>query len=98
MSDLWQNWSGSVRCVPAQVVYPTSQEEIVQIVKDCRAKNRGLRVVGSGHSFTRLVETSGVLMSLDKYSGVEAFDRENLQATVRAGTKIKALGDALFNH
>ncbi len=98
MGNTWQNWSGSVECVPTKIVYPASQEEIIAIVKDCRAQNIGLRVVGNGHSFMPLVKTDGVLMSLDKYSGIEVVDREKKQATVRAGTKIKLLGESLFVH
>ncbi len=94
----WQNWSGSVQCTPAAIRYPVSQEEIVQLVKECRANNQGLRVVGTGHSFTPLVQTNGILLSLDKYAEVVQVDKEKMEATVLAGTKIKALGEALFEY
>jgi len=96
MTLKWQNWSGSVECDPAAIKYPTSQNEIIEIVKECQAKKLKIRVVGSGHSFTPLVQTSGVLVNLDFYSGVETIDQEKMQATVLAGTKIKELGELLF--
>lgn len=98
MSRNWQNWSGVVKFSPAEIRTPSSLDEIVQIVKDCHITGRKLRVVGSGHSFTRLVETDSVLLSLDAYTGLESVDREVCTATVRAGTKIKALGELLYQH
>lgn len=97
MSKQWQNWSGSVSCSPTKIVYPSSEREIVSLVKECRTKNLKLRVVGSGHSFTPLVKTNDYLLSLDKYSGIEKIDKDKQQVTVRIGMKIKALGEALFH-
>ncbi|MBJ8193316.1 FAD-binding protein, partial [Bacillus cereus] len=73
---VWRNWSGLVRSVPRSIVYPASVEEVVAIVKSCAAEGRKLRVVGSGHSFTRLVQTDDVLVSLDQLQGVIAVDQE----------------------
>jgi FAD/FMN-containing dehydrogenase len=56
-----------------------------------------VRVVGSGHSFTALGETNGTLISLDTMQGVVSTDATALTATVRAGTKIHALGRPLFD-
>lgn len=94
----WQNWSGAVQFTPAQVHTPSTLDQIVTIVKKCAAEGVKLRVVGAGHSFTPLVQTDGVLLSLDNYSGLEAIDREACTAKVKAGTRIKALGDLLFEH
>jgi FAD-linked oxidoreductase len=94
----WSNWSESVACQPAAIRYPQSLDEIVAIVNECRRQRRGLRVVGSGHSFTPLVATDGVLLSLDRYSGLEQIDVAAGTATVRGGTKIKALGELLSQH
>ncbi|MBA3471293.1 MAG: FAD-binding protein [Herpetosiphonaceae bacterium] len=94
----WSNWSASVTCQPMVIRYPQSLDEIVAIVNECRQQGRGLRVVGSGHSFTPLVATDGVLISLDHYSGLEQIDVAAGTATVRGGTKIKALGTLLSRH
>src|SRR6187402_2309711 len=87
MPPTWSNWSESVACQPAAIRYPQSLEEMVAIVNECRRAGRGLRVVGSGHSFTPLVATDGVLISLDRYSGLEQIDVAGRTATVRGGTK-----------
>ena len=62
---LWQNWSGSVTSRPSAIRTPSTLDEIVAIVHECRAANRTLRVVGAGHSFTPLVATEAILVSLD---------------------------------
>ncbi|MGH9829055.1 MAG: D-arabinono-1,4-lactone oxidase, partial [Blastocatellia bacterium] len=92
----WQNWSGSVSCSPAKIAKPSTLDELVQLVRDAARESRSLRVFGAGHSFTRLVETDQVLVSLDNLTGVESADPESGRATVWAGTRLKDLGEALF--
>ncbi|CAH0118143.1 L-gulono-1,4-lactone dehydrogenase [Paenibacillus sp. CECT 9249] len=94
----WQNWSGSVSSTPSGVAYPRSVEEVVSLVKQCAAKGTRLRVVGSGHSFTGLVQTDELMVSLDLLQGVESVDMDEGTAIVWAGTKLKRLGEELFEH
>jgi FAD-linked oxidoreductase len=98
MRATWSNWSGSVTASPAAIRYPTSVSEIIAIVQECRERGCGMRVVGAGHSFTPLAWTDGVLISLDRHTGLEHVDPVRAQAIVRAGTQIKALGELLFTH
>ncbi len=97
-STNWSNWSGSVQCTPKEILTPSSQEEILHIIRDCANQKSTIRVVGSGHSFTGLVGTQGTLISLDLYQGVDSTDAENNEATVLAGTKLKWLGETLLNN
>ncbi len=96
MSLAWSNWAGSVRCEPAGLPRPASEEEIAALVVRAGEEGRRLRIVGSGHSFTPLVATPGYVASLDAFSGVESHDGAALEATVRAGTKLHDLGGALL--
>src|SRR5690242_8982221 len=98
MGAIWSNWSGSVSASPAEIRHPASVEEISAIVRECRERGCGLRVAGAGHSFTPLAWTNGVLISLDRFAGLEQVDRAAARATARAGTQIKALGEQLFAH
>ncbi len=95
MATPWRNWAGTVAASPAAIHYPASEAAIQEVVRAARAAGQGLRVVGSGHSFTPLVATGGTLASLEHYTGVERIDQAARQATVRAGTPIRALGAAL---
>ena len=92
----WHNWSGSVQCKPQQVAKPASIDALVQIIKACSSDNRHVRVVGSGHSFTPLVQTNDVLMSLEHIQGIEEIDTESNTVTVLAGTPLNTLGEVLY--
>ncbi|MEM9930463.1 MAG: D-arabinono-1,4-lactone oxidase, partial [Bacteroidota bacterium] len=65
------------------------------VLKAANERQR-VRLIGSGHSFTELCTTNDVLISLDHYQGIISADKEQLQATVKAGTKLKLLGALLF--
>jgi len=95
-AKIWKNWSGLVQFKPNKVQYPASHNDIVQLVKKSAAKNERIRVIGSGHSWNPLYETDQTLVSLDDYQGIESVDREKMQVRVYAGTKIKKLGELLF--
>src|SRR5690606_31289266 len=94
----WKNWSGSARFRPKRILYPASVEEVAGIIRQAADENKSIRVVGSGHSFTPRVETNGILLSLDRFRGLEAVDKERRLVTVRAGTKLKELGELLHGH
>lgn len=98
MATTWRNWSGSVTARPEAIRYPTTLDEVVAIVREARARGATVRAVGAGHSFTPLAQTDGVLVSLARYAGLEAVDPAARQATVRAGTTIRALGELLRAH
>ncbi len=93
----WHNWSGSVVGTPWQFVLPGSMSELAQRVKTYARDGRRVRVVGSGHSFTPLVQTDDVLMSLDGLQGIESVDTERGTVTVLGGTKLKRLGEELLS-
>lgn len=94
-STTWQSWSGRIRCTPSEIVLPTCEDEIVAAVRAAERARRTLRVCGSGHSFTPLVATDGVLLELDGWQGVESSDAAACRATIRAGSKIASLGEEL---
>lgn len=88
---LWSNWAGNAHSYPAERVAPASEADLITAM----GGPKPIRPVGSGHSFTALVPTEGTLLSLDRLSGLVSHDPAALTATVRAGTKLSALGPAL---
>jgi FAD-linked oxidoreductase len=92
----WQNWSGSVRGRPREIVKPGSIDDLARLVGTYGRDGRHMRVVGAGHSFTPLAQTDDVLFSLDQLQGIESVDAERQTVTVLAGTRLKALGEALL--
>jgi hypothetical protein len=89
---IFRNWGRGFRYRPQQFVQPTTEDEIVDLVK----KSQKLRVVGSGHSFNEGVVSEGALVSLDRYSGVVWKDLEKKQLAVKGGTRVRDISKALL--
>ncbi len=92
----WRNWSGSVDFKPREVATPRSVDELARTVAEYARTGRHMRVTGSGHSFTPLVRTDDVLLSMAGLSGITAVNAERGTVTVLGGTPLKKLGDDLL--
>ncbi|WP_374320010.1 D-arabinono-1,4-lactone oxidase [Aquabacterium sp.] len=88
----WHNWSGVQQATPAALPTPANEAELVQLMRTTQGE---IRAVGSGHSFTALVPTSGAIVSLDRLSGVIAVDKAAMTATVHGGTRLGVLSREL---
>lgn len=88
---LWSNWAGNAHAYPAKRAAPADEAELIASMDGAKP----IRPVGSGHSFTALVPTEGTLLSLDRLAGLVRHDAAARTATVRAGTKLSALGPLL---
>ncbi|KAH8894177.1 faD-linked oxidoreductase [Thozetella sp. PMI_491] len=89
----WRNWSKAFRFTPQRFAAPASLNELQQLIRAVAARKGKLRVIGSGHSFTPLVETTDTLLSLEALHGIERVDGDI--ARIRAGTTLKRLGSEL---
>ncbi|WP_043733651.1 D-arabinono-1,4-lactone oxidase [Streptomyces zinciresistens] len=91
----WRNWGGNVVVRPAREVAPASVEELAEAIR--RAAEDGLKVkaAGSGHSFTSVAATDGVLIRPHLLTGIRRIDRAAMTVTVEAGTPLKRLNLAL---
>ncbi|WP_042337333.1 D-arabinono-1,4-lactone oxidase [Paraburkholderia ferrariae] len=92
---MWSNWSGYVSSPNATVSTPASFPELASLLRQAARGNKAVRVVGAGHSFSPLLQTDGLILSLDKMQGVAEIDRATGTARVRAGTRLSAIGSAL---
>jgi FAD/FMN-containing dehydrogenase len=91
----WRNWVGNQSFVARHKAEPASEEELAALVHEAARRDLGVRVAGSGHSFTPVVATSGLLLSLAKMRGIAKVDHARKRVTVRAGTRIGDIGRAL---
>lgn len=91
----WSNWAGNVRCEPQRRVDAANEAEVVAALHEAERKGLCVRVAGSGHSFSPLVATDGLLLSLDGLAGIARHEPEARRVWVRAGTKLNELGPAL---
>ncbi len=94
-TEQWHNWSGRLSAQPLRVVEPADAEDVATAVKS--AADAGLRVkaAGSGHSFSEIGVPDGVLMRMNRLTGILAHDAASGLVTVAAGTPLHQLNPAL---
>ncbi|MEU9733692.1 D-arabinono-1,4-lactone oxidase [Streptomyces sp. NPDC048002] len=91
----WRNWGGNVSARPAREVVPASAEELSAAVRKAAEDGLKVKAVGTGHSFTSIAATDGVLIRPQLLTGIRDIDREAMTVTVEAGTPLKRLNLAL---
>jgi len=92
---LWHNWAGNQACRPAAILRPSTEAEIVDIVRRAADEGRNVRAVGAGHSFTPLVCTDGYLLDFAGYDRMLGHDAEAGTVTVQAGIPLWRLNQEL---
>ncbi|WP_445257099.1 D-arabinono-1,4-lactone oxidase [Nocardioides aurantiacus] len=101
LSDLpgstWTNWVGNQSFTPAHTAAPRDEAEVVALVTQAAERGLGVRVAGAGHSFTPVVETSGLRLDLSALRGVVATDPARRRATALAGTRIHDFYEPLWD-
>ena len=94
-APVWSNWAGNQSCrVP--VVRPTTESELQRIVADAASGGRHLKAVGTGHSFTGVALTDGLMVALEDYGRIRSVDRQACTVTVEAGCRLSDLSAALW--
>jgi L-gulonolactone oxidase len=91
----WRNWGGNVAARPAREIAPASVEELSAAVRKAAEDGLTVKAVGSGHSFTSIAATDGVLIRPQLLTGIRKIDRDAMTVTVEAGTPLKRLNIAL---
>ncbi|HZB06662.1 MAG TPA: D-arabinono-1,4-lactone oxidase [Thermoleophilaceae bacterium] len=86
---VWANWAREQRCAPERIERPNSEAELVEAVT--RADR--VTVAGSGHSFTDIACTDGVMVDMSSMNRVLAVDGD--EVTVQAGITLHDLGEEL---
>lgn len=93
----WTNWGGNQSFDFESLSRPTSDDEVARLVREASQAGRGIRAVGSGHSFTPIVQSEHTLLSLDGVTGVTGVDATTLRANIRAGTRLSDIGAPLWD-
>jgi L-gulonolactone oxidase len=91
----WRNWGGNVFARPAREVTPASVDELAAAVRQAAEDGLKVKAVGTGHSFTSIAATDGVLIRPHLLTGIRNIDRNAMTVTVEAGTPLKRLNVAL---
>jgi FAD/FMN-containing dehydrogenase len=95
---LWRNWVGNQYCVSQFKASPETEADVAELVHEAHRHDLAVRVSGLGHSFTPVVGTNGLLLSLENLRGVQTIDRDRKQITVASGTRINEVGRVLKEH
>lgn len=91
----WKNWYGNIGC-DAAVIDVANEADIAEAVRYARRNGLRLRPAGTGHSNVPLVPNAGVVLRTEGLKGLVAHDSAADTATLRGGTKIHDIGDALW--
>lgn len=86
------NWSRTERSAPSTWHLPATEAEVVTLVARVRDAGRTLRVVGAGHSFSRIAAPDDEAVSLDALDrGSLRIDDDRGVVTVPGGMRLRDL-------
>lgn len=63
----WTNWAGNHSCLAENYFEPETEAQIIEVVHFAGKRQKKIRVVGSGHSFSPIAISNEILVSLKKY-------------------------------
>jgi L-gulonolactone oxidase len=89
LAHTWTNWARDQRCAPERIERPAHEAQLARAVGGAAR----VKVAGSGHSFTDIACTDGVMVDLSRMNRVLGV--EGNEVTVEAGITIRELGPAL---
>jgi FAD-linked oxidoreductase len=91
----WRNWAGNATARPLRTSAPSTTEALAEVVRRAAEDGLTVKAAGTGHSFTAVAVTEGVLIRPDRLTGIRRIDREAGTVTVAAGTPLRRLNEAL---
>ena len=99
-----RNWANNVNFSAGTVNHPTSKGQVESLVKAAVSRGQVVRAVGTGHSFNRVADSRGCLISLKKMNKVIELDERRRTVKVEGGITygvlapwLEARGFALHN-
>ncbi len=91
----WQNWAGNQTAAPRRELTPRSAADVAAAVTGAARDGLTVRMTGSGHSFTPVAATDGVLLRPDGLRAVRSVDPAAGLVTVEAGCQLRVLNEYL---
>ena len=68
----WRNWVGNQSFIARRKAHPGSEDELAALVQEASRQKSPGACSRFGHSFTPVVATSGLLLSLENYGDSSA--------------------------
>src|SRR5882757_3547090 len=97
-ASTWVNWAGEQRCAPVSFKRPVDEAAVSACVAQAAGGGATVRAVGSGHSFTDVACTDGVMLDMSGMQRILDIDHSTGRVTVEGGIKLHALGPLLAEH
>jgi len=99
-NQVWENWGRTARCQPEFSFYPQRVEDLIQIIEFARQRGRQVRVAASGHSWSELVPTDGILVFIHQLNKVtmDLSDDSHPRVVIESGATVKEVNDVLEEH
>ncbi|MEX0993757.1 MAG: D-arabinono-1,4-lactone oxidase [Solirubrobacterales bacterium] len=95
---MWRNWTGDQSCEPAAIERPGSISDLQAVVGRAAERGQTVRACGSGHSFTDVACTDGVMIDLRPgMNRILDIDRSSGLAKVEAGINLHDLNNRLWD-
>jgi L-gulonolactone oxidase len=95
-SHTWRNWGRTERATPKLIRRPRDAGEVATALAEAREAGLRVKAVGSGHSFSGIAVTDGMLLDLGAMSGLVSDDEVTRRVTVQAGTPLYLLNRLLL--
>src|ERR1700735_5549728 len=92
----WANGPENQHFSLEEIARPTSEDEVVELVQAAVRDRRPIGTAGSAHSFSPVVQTSGLLLEMKGVNGMLSTDSATHQAELLAGTTLHQLGRDLW--
>jgi FAD-linked oxidoreductase len=92
------NWAREQRCAPVVFERPSDEAAISACVWQAAERGATIRAVGSGHSFTDIACTDGVMLDMSGMQRILDIDHRTGRVTVEGGITLHALGPMLAEH
>jgi FAD/FMN-containing dehydrogenase len=94
----WTNWVGNQSFTPRAIVVADTEADVQRWVTQAAAQGIGVRAAGTGHSFTPIVQTDGLLLNMERMRGIVAIDAAKRRVTALPKTTIGDFGEPLWAH
>src|SRR5580692_3731465 len=92
----WRNWAGNESARPRRIAVPRSTHEVADEVRKAAADGLTVRMAGTGHSFTPVAATDGVLLRPGGMTSIRSVDAAAGLVTVEAGCPLHVLNASLL--
>ena len=95
MASEWRNWAGDQRCNPAAIEMPATREQLAEVIEAAAARGHKVRASASGHSFSDVALTDGVMIRFDRLNRLLCADTATGRVKFEAGIGLGELNRRL---